>query len=307
MPGVFISYRREDSGGYTGRLFDILSAEFGRENTYMDLDTIQAGDDFTSIIEQKIGVSDALVAVIGDRWLTIAGQNGMRRLEDPRDFVRVEIARALKLGIRVIPVLVSGAVMPEPAQLPPDLRALAKRQAIEIRDASFHSDAERLIGALERDSRGIRARLRQFRAKPLLAAIVTAALAVLLAVGILRWDRHPASRAVAGRWSAVVKYDWGDTHRELFHFEVDGQELTGTAGFLGDPSRVILDGRIAANRIAFITKTLSRLSAEEKPSEDTHRYKGVVEGDSIRFTMLTESAISPHFPVQFTATRIPEK
>ena len=95
VPKVFISYRRADTAGYAGRLYDILSAQFGRNNTYMDLDTIVGGDDFTAVIEEKISASDALVAVIGDRWLTIAEENGSRRLDNPRDFVRIEVAKAL--------------------------------------------------------------------------------------------------------------------------------------------------------------------------------------------------------------------
>src|SRR6185437_1218686 len=92
--------------------FDILSAEFGKANTYMDLDTIVGGDDFTAVIVDKVSVSDVLVAVIGNRWLTITEENGNRRLDNPRDFVRIEIAKALERGIRVIPVLVAGASMP---------------------------------------------------------------------------------------------------------------------------------------------------------------------------------------------------
>src|ERR1700743_3894585 len=148
MPGVFISYRREDSSGYAGRLFDILSVEFGEKNTYMDIDTIKGGDDFASVIGQKIGVSDVLVAVIGDRWLTVKEESGTRRLDNPRDFVRIEIAQALQRGIRVIPVLVAGAVMPPARDLPDDLRALCERQAVDIRDSHFHQDAQQLTQVL---------------------------------------------------------------------------------------------------------------------------------------------------------------
>src|SRR5579884_1213052 len=105
MPRVFISYRREDSAAYAGRLFDILSAAFGAENTFMDVDDIKGGDDFTTVIERKLGVSDALVAVIGPHWLTVTDPTGVRRLDNPNDFVRIEVAKALQRGIRVIPVL----------------------------------------------------------------------------------------------------------------------------------------------------------------------------------------------------------
>ncbi len=90
MPGVFISYRREDSSGYAGRLFDILSVHFGRENTYMDVDTIIGGDNFPAVIEEKISQCDALLAVIGERWLTCTAAKGGRRLDMAGDFVRLE-------------------------------------------------------------------------------------------------------------------------------------------------------------------------------------------------------------------------
>ncbi len=154
MPGVFISYRREDSSGDAGRLFDIVSGRFGKKNTFMDLDTIQGGDDFSVVIEEKISVSDVLVAVIGSRWLTVTEENGMRRLDNPHDFVRLEIGRALQRGIRVIPVLVGGAVMPRAEDLPDDLRTLSERQAVEVREAHFHQDAEQLIDVVHKGLHG---------------------------------------------------------------------------------------------------------------------------------------------------------
>jgi hypothetical protein len=95
MSGVFISYRREDSSGYAGRLFDILSLHFGRENTFMDLDAIRGGDNFAAVIEEKVSRCDVLLAVIGERWLTSTGENGIRRLDMAGDFVCLEIAKGL--------------------------------------------------------------------------------------------------------------------------------------------------------------------------------------------------------------------
>ena len=85
MPGVFISYRREDSAAYAGRLFDILSTEFGQENTFMDIDDIKGGDNFVTVIDRNLDVSDALLAVIGSRWLSATEQSGGRRLDNPHD------------------------------------------------------------------------------------------------------------------------------------------------------------------------------------------------------------------------------
>ena len=116
-----------------------------------------------------------------------------------------------------------------------------------------------------------------------------------------------ASANVAGEWQATVKYDWGDTYNEWFVFEVDGQELSGTSGFLGSrkgQGRPIWEGKISGDRISFMTKSLTTLSGDEKTYEDKHYYKGVTKGDSIEFTMVTDSSIESHPPIHFTATRV---
>jgi hypothetical protein len=307
MPGVFISYRREDSAAYAGRLFDILSAEFGADNTFMDVDDIKGGDDFTTVIERKLGVSDALVAVIGEHWLSVTEPNGGgRRLDNPNDFVRIEIAKALQRGIRVIPVLVGGAPLPHPSDLPDNLKKLCDRQAVEVRDTRFHEDAKDLVDVLHRTLHGTHANVKRFIPALLIFALVI--------VGALSWQllhRQKASAdppaTVAGEWEATVKYDWGDSYHELFDFAVDGQELSGTAGFLGNPKgkgRPIWDGKIAGDRISFTTKSLTSLSGDEKTYEDKHYYKGTVKGDTIEFTMVTDSSVESHTPIHFTATRV---
>jgi hypothetical protein len=101
-----------------------------------------------------------------------------------------------------------------------------------------------------------------------------------------------------------VKYDWGDIYKETFDFELDGQELSGTAGFLGE-GRAIREGKIRGNRISFMTKTLTTLGAGRY--EDTHSYKGTVEGTTIRFTMVTDSRTSEHTPIHFIASIVKDK
>jgi hypothetical protein len=112
MPAVariFISYRREDSSGWAGRLYDRLSQRFGGDNVFMDIDTIDPGLDFVEVIQQAVGSCDVLVALIGRHWLTSTDEQGQRRLENPEDFVRLEITAALERNIRVIPALLQGA------------------------------------------------------------------------------------------------------------------------------------------------------------------------------------------------------
>jgi TPR repeat protein len=146
--GVFISYRREDSHAWAGRIYDRLSNRLGHENVFFDVDNIAPGLDFIEVLSERVGNCDALVAVIGKDWLSSANKNGARRLDDPNDFVRIEIEAALARDIRVIPVLVEDATMPATDDLPESLKKLARRQGIEISHTRFDSDVERLSRAL---------------------------------------------------------------------------------------------------------------------------------------------------------------
>ena len=148
MPTILISYRREDTAAYAGRLADRLKAHFGRDNVFVDIDTIQPGEDFLEAIDQSLRSSSVVVALIGRDWLNAADASGRRRLDRSDDFVRTEIAKALASRVRVIPALVGDAVMPEAKDLPEDLQPLTRRQAIEISDTRFHQDVDRLIQAL---------------------------------------------------------------------------------------------------------------------------------------------------------------
>jgi len=148
MVRIFISYRRDDSAGHTGRIFDRLSDHFGLDSIFMDVDTIRPGRDFVEAVRQAVGSCDRLVAVIGGEWLSISDATGSRRLDDPDDLVRLEVAAALERGIRVVPVLVQGARMPGAPDLPDALKPLATRNAQEVSDRRFHSDVQRLIEAL---------------------------------------------------------------------------------------------------------------------------------------------------------------
>lgn len=146
---VFISYRREDSIAYAGRLYDHLVAHFGVDRVFMDIGQIAAGDDFAQVLAEKIAASDVVVALIGAQWLNLRNAQG-RRLEQPDDFVRYELAAALAQGKRLIPVLVGGARMPESKDLPPDIADLARRQAHELDDKRFQFDLDALIRQVER-------------------------------------------------------------------------------------------------------------------------------------------------------------
>jgi hypothetical protein len=130
---VFISYRRQESRGLAGRLYDRLAARFGDDQIFMDVDKIAPGVDFAEIITRAVSTCDVLLAVIGPHWLTATDQNGQRRLDDPNDLVRLEIAAALERDIRVIPILVEGVQMPCRQELPDALAGLARRNAFSLR------------------------------------------------------------------------------------------------------------------------------------------------------------------------------
>ena len=148
---IFINYRRDDSAGYAGRLFDYLTAHFEAENVFMDIDTIEPGEDFRKVVANAVGTCDVVLVMIGKQWLSMLDAQGQRRLDDPRDWVRVEIASALaNPRVRVIPVLVRDANMPGVHELPDELKELSWRNAIELSDTRFQHDANKLIGVIER-------------------------------------------------------------------------------------------------------------------------------------------------------------
>jgi hypothetical protein len=121
---VFISYRREDAAGHVGRLYDALAARLGADAVFMDIDHIAPGQNFADVLHRAVSTCQVVLVVIGPRWLAAADPDGGRRLDGPADFVRLEVAEALRGTTRVIPVLVHGARMPEAAELPAELAPL---------------------------------------------------------------------------------------------------------------------------------------------------------------------------------------
>ena len=150
MARVFLSYRRDDTAAYAGRLYDRLVAHFGANQVFIDIDQIAPGEDFVEVINQKVSETRALAVLIGRHWLDAADAEGKRRLDDPEDFVRLEVKAALDRGLKVIPVLLGGATMPRAQQLPEALASLSRRNAFEISDTRFHHDVGRLIEALDK-------------------------------------------------------------------------------------------------------------------------------------------------------------
>jgi hypothetical protein len=148
---VFLSYRRDDSADAAGRIHDRLVSKYGSDRLFMDVDNIPPGLDFREVIDKAVGKCHLFLAVIGPGWLTTTDRNGRVRLENPADFVRLEIEAALEREIPVIPVLVGGCDVPRADQLPDTLRDLAYRNALHIRrNPDFHTDVDRLITWMEK-------------------------------------------------------------------------------------------------------------------------------------------------------------
>jgi hypothetical protein len=126
---IFMSYRREETAYPAGWLYDRMADRYSSGQVFKDVDSIELGDDFVEVITRAVGSCDVLLALIGNEWLTISDAQGQRRLDDPDDFVRLEIEAALTRNVRVIPILVDGARMPRADELPASLARLVRRQA----------------------------------------------------------------------------------------------------------------------------------------------------------------------------------
>jgi hypothetical protein len=196
---IFVNYRREDSMGMAGRLYDRLAQAFGQKNLFMDVDHIPPGVDFADHLNNQVAACDVFIAVIGANWLDVRNEQGERRLHAPDDFVAIEIAAALARDIRVIPVLIDGTRMPKAGDLPEPLRPLVRRHAINLRHDEFGRDAEALIEKIK-EALGVKpAKTPQWR----VAAAIAAVLLLVGSVGLvlmgtplpLSWSVQPREQA----------------------------------------------------------------------------------------------------------------
>jgi hypothetical protein len=299
MSGIFISYRREDSAAYAGRLYDRLSAHFGADKVFMDVDDIPPGADFAAQIEAKVASCDAMVVVIGKSWLTARNAAGQLRLSDPNDYVGLEVSLALQRGILVIPALVGGAEIPKTEELRSDLKPLARRNALIVGDQDFQRDTEQLIQALE-SIQGLRKRAPDSVAiaraevrKRLLRRLIWKVPLILLLIGFAIWwesrkrgveDTRIETHAPAftGSWSGQVSYPWEAQYNELFLFQPEGTKLFGTASFLG-MKRGIEEGKLEGESISFYVR-YEEVSGDER-RERKNYYWGKSDGDKIRMRM----------------------
>jgi hypothetical protein len=317
MARVFLSYRRDDSAGFAGRLTDALEAEFGADSVFRDVDDIRPGEDFLAAIEAQLRQVDAVLVMIGPHWLA-TGADGRSRLDAANDVVRREIEAALASGKPVIPVLVGGAAMPAEDALPDSIAALARRNAVTLPDSGWRDAVQRLAvslplpaGAAEAArAQGAGAKAGKSPRVPV-RALGTAGAVLVVALGVfaaLRLQESPLPPSptpaadVAGRWVARVKYDWGDEHDEVFEFRYLGDSLHGTATY--QTGRLTIEhASVEGEWLRFVTRSQQMLGNEAPWKEVTHRYTGQVTPEAIRFTLESGGGYTIHTPVEFTARR----
>ncbi len=308
MPGIFISYRRDDQAGFAGRLADALVSTFGADNVFRDIEDIHPGEDFVVAIEQQLAAVDVMLVVIGPAWLTVS-RNGMRRLDEPDDFVRREIEAGLKSGKAVLPVLVGGAAMSAEKDLPPAMAALARRQSFILSDVGWTSDVARLVETIKPFFPASRRPAQRSR---LLWGLAALAVIVLLAVGLTgNWPERSSAgptpvsselaQSLSGRWLATVKYDWGAEHAERFDLRVENGEVHGTASYLR-VARTVEQGAIKGEQLNFVTHS-QEVAGDGPGREVTHRYLATLKAGELHFVLESGGGLSVHTPVEFVARR----
>lgn len=309
MPGIFINYRRDDQPGFAGRLTDALESAFGVDNVFRDVEDIHPGEDFVVAIQKQLSSVGVMLVMIGPAWLTVS-RNGVRRLDETDDFVRREIQAGLESGKPVLPVLVGGALMPEQADLPNEIAALALRQAFILSDASWSSDIARLVEFI----RPLLPARNRFQPRRVMAWGVAAVIILItLLIPNLKealLDPSPLSTSPAsnqtnsqlsGRWTARVKYGWGAEYDETFELQVENGEVHGTASFLR-LGRIIEQGQLRGHHLSFITRSQEVID-DAAPREQTHRYRGDLKSDELHLVLETTGGLSTQASVEFTARR----
>jgi TIR domain len=300
MSAIFLSYRRDDSAGFAGRLSDDLEARLGAGSVFRDVDDIRPGEDFVAAITSQLSEVQAVLVMIGPHWLS-ADSHGQRRLDKKDDFVRLEIEAALTSGKPVIPLLVGGAIMPTEADLPPEIAGLARHQAVVLSDADWRADIDRLVQTLRPELARYRGAGRSTRRLLLvLGGVVVVAALVVFAMRYRTLMTVPAD--ISGSWVAHVKYDWGDEYDERFEFHYLGKELHGTATY--QRGRLTIEqAKLDGNLLRFITRSQEMLNSDTPWKEVIRHYTGEVTPEGIRFTLEIGGGYSIHPPIEFVARR----
>jgi TIR domain len=276
MMNIFISYRRQDSGGHAGRLADRLVARFGAERVFMDIQDIAPGQNFAQSIAHTLALCTHVVALIGPQWLATL----RARAPVGEDFVHDEIVAALARGLTVIPVLVGGARMPTSAELPAALGAFGRCQALEIRDERFDDDVIRLLNFLQPELRGdARSGLSR---RAIWGSIAGALLLVLAGVtwrfsGDRQDSAETASFDVSGSWIAEMQKAAQPVFRIRLSLVQAGDQLLGSVRYpTGEGA--ISEGHARQGRLTFQTSHVPQFAS----APAVVQFQGEVTGETIR-------------------------
>lgn len=296
---IFICYRRDDSSYAAGRIYDRLEQHFGSARIFMDIDKIRIGEDFVEAIGNAIGKCDVMVAIIGKGWLGASDKEGRRRLDDPSDYIRVEIASALRRDIHVVPVLIGDATVPSVDDLPQEIKPLARRHGIKIGHARFDADVDGLINGIEdvftkldeiaqvnslhidkQDSdagTGFKPKPETKKRKSAPKIIwLFISLAVIVIVGWLLYTQYGDTKrmgALAGRWSGTIQSVQGDHFTaELFLYIEDTCEIDNTCGTYSVPS-ISCSGELVLKQVNSGTYVFKELNTVDNPVCDSGYYE----------------------------------
>jgi hypothetical protein len=273
MGGIFISYRRDDALWCAGRLFDCLSDTFGAEHVFIDVESLHPAEHFGVEVQRRVAASDVVLVLIGEAWLAVTDAAGRRRLDDPKDLVRLEVAAALKADRPIIPILVEGPSMPSPEQLPEDMRGLCDHTFFDLEHAKFPADANRLVARI-REKSAVDTRVPQRRLADAMRRVggsyavlassvdrfgargaITLALLLLVVLGAgshaLVYSLARESGLVLGeergRAQEVARYEERGRARMLEMFKFKGIVTDGTQGIQG--AEIVVENPRTGTRI----------------------------------------------------------
>ena len=297
MLNVFISYRRDDSAGYAGRLADSLEPLLGAGKIFRDVEDIRPGDDFVQAITQNLQKANVVLVVIGKNWLNAKNDQAALRLHDPNDYVRLEIETALKFQHQLIPVLVDNAKMPKPEDLPASIASIANRQALEITDMRWDDDIKRLhkvlVGTQAGSSHGQSTLIQWLRPSSTKFRILGLTSALALVAGLLFLLAKPYFFLpdFSGNWY----FEGGDyllIKQDGSHFEVEHIDPAMQTTY--DKGSGIIKGRHLAFDLIPIYTTKYRYRGDLTLSWDNNSLKGdLLEVSSNETTVIELSRSNP--------------
>lgn len=265
MADIFISYRRSDSSDVTGRIFDHLKSRFGEPRLFKDVDSIPLGSDFRTVIADAVTECKVLLAIIGVDWLDVADERGRRRIDDPNDFVHIEVATALSRQIPVIPILVDNTTMPKSAVLPDALKELAFRNATPVRaDPDFLHDIDRLNSQLAKYVDLKPSRFQISRRHILWAMTATLIISALIITAVL-WPRSGANTdSLPNRETAELKRELEELRVVVGEFD----ELRRQFDSRNKTDEILEAWKQSQDRYTTVVNRLTDLVAKVRPIQN---------------------------------------